>query len=159
MRRSDKFDLVESNVRCFVELRNKLNAGLSKICLSFCETYVNADEKDDFIKKWNGVVDQVDIQNYISTEGELQDIEDGNSLTDTTCKDCFRRVGIRSNGDVQCCCSSFISRDVIIDNLNESPMYDIWYGEKMKRIQKVFLYEIDKIPAYCKKCISNRWEF
>ena len=159
IRKSNKFSLVEHNVKSLVEIRNEAGTGLPQIRLSFCKTYVNAAEEQAFIEKWGNIVDQIDIQNYISLVGELQDLETGKRIETAFCKDPFRRVGILANGDVQCCCSSFGNPDIVIGNLNNNTMKVIWQGETNRRIQKAFLEHSDAIPNYCKRCLNSRWEF
>ena len=159
MRHSDKFEIVEENIKKFVEIKQQLGLVLPQVRISFCKTYLNSNEENQFIEKWSNIVDQIDIQNYISIVGELQDFSSGKRIENYFCKDSFRRVGILANGDVQCCCSSFGSPDIIIGNIYEQSMYDIWNGQKMKAIQKAFLYDCTNIPDYCKKCIHSRWSF
>lgn len=159
MRNSNKFDLVERNVKKFVDLRNKYNLGLPQIRLSFCKTYANSDEEKLFIEKWYNCVDQIDVQNYISTVGEFNELDKGSKIETQFCKDPFRRVGILCNGDVQCCCCSFGHSDIIIGNIYETSMQEIWNGESMKKIQNAYLNNMEDIPEYCKVCLNSRYSF
>lgn len=159
IRKSSKYDILEKNIKKFVELRNRRGAGLPQIRLSFCKTYLNACEEELFIEKWKNIVDQIDIQNYISTVGEFQDLDKGTNISVDYCKDPFRRVGILANGDVQCCCCSFGHQDIIIGNIYESTMEQIWHGERMRAIQRAFLNDIELVPDYCKTCMRSRYSF
>lgn len=159
IRHSDKFELVCNNVKNLVQKRDELNSTLPQIRISFCKTYVNKHEEQLFFDMWENIVDQIDIQNYISTVGELQDLASGKQIKSDFCKDPFRRVGILANGDVQCCCCSFGHKDIVIGNIYKTSMQEIWDGEKMKAIQHAFLDHTDNIPRYCRQCLNNRWEF
>lgn len=158
IRHSDCYEKVEKNILNFINLRKEYGLALPEVRLSFCKTYINSFETNTFINKWNGIVDHIDIQNYISLVGEFQELQKGKKLDFKSCVDPFRRVTIYSNGDVQCCCA-FGHKDIIIGNIHESSISDIWNGERMKAIQTAFLMDLNKIPPYCKRCLNSRYQF
>lgn len=159
IRHSDKYDVLVENIENLVAIRNQLGSSVPQIRLSFCKTYINACEEKMFIEKWENIVDKIDIQNYISTVGEFQELSSGKSAKATFCADPFRRIGILANGDVQCCCHSFRNEDIIIGNIYEETISDIWNGEKLKAIKGAFAKALDNIPNYCKECLNQRWIF
>ncbi len=159
IRRSDSFYRVEKNIKDLISIKRRYGTELPQVRLSFCKTYVNAHEEKTFVEKWRDYVDQVDVQHYISTVGDFQDFTNGTKINAIFCKDPFRRVGILANGNVQCCCCSFGHKDIIIGNLADNSMQDIWQGIKMRAIQEAFLNDLTRIPDYCKRCLNSRWSF
>lgn len=158
IRHSDKYDVLVENIEKLVALRNRLDSAVPQIRLSFCKTYVNASEEKAFFEKWENIVDQIDVQNYISLTGEFQDLSSGKRAEASFCSDPFRRVAILVNGDVQCCCT-FGNEDIIIGNIHEETIRDIWNGEKLRAIKDAFLENLDNIPGHCKECLTQRWIF
>lgn len=159
IRRSDHFETVEKNIFSFINMRDRLKASLPQVRLSFCKTYVNAHEEEIFINKWRSIVDNIDIQNYISTVGDFQDLSKGEKLDADFCMEPFRRVGILANGDVQCCCCSFSHQDIVIGNIFKNSMHDIWNGARLRAIQRSFMNTQESIPQYCKMCLNSRYKF
>lgn len=159
IRHSDKYDVLIENIENLVAFRNQLDSAVPQIRLSFCKTNINACEEKAFIEKWENIVDKIDVQNYISTVGEFQELSSGKRAEESFCADPFRRIGILANGDVQCCCHSFRNEDIIIGNIHEETISDIWNGEKLKAIRDAFVNNMDKIPGYCKECLNQRWIF
>ena len=162
IRRSNQFNRVVDNVIRMVELRDQMGASLPQIRVSFCKTYANKDEEKDFINKWERIVDQVDIQNYSNLVGVFQDVDQGKKIESDTCKDPFRRVAILADGTVQCCCNNYeeIQPEIILGNVREHSVYELWHSDKMKKIQKMFLNkEQAAYPEYCKKCLNSFYDF
>ena len=159
IRHSDRYDMLVENIENLVAIRNQLYSEVPQIRISFCKTYINACEEGMFIEKWENIVDKIDIQNYISTVGEFQELSSGKRVRATFCADPFRRIGILANGDVQCCCHSFRNGDIIIGNIHEGTIRNIWNGEKLKAIKKAFAEDLNNIPDYCKECLNQRWIF
>ena len=158
IRHSDKYDVLVKNIENLVALRNRLDSVIPMIRLSFCRTYVNSCEEKIFIEKWENIVDKIDIQNYIGV-GEFQELSSGKKAEMTSCADPFRRIAILANGDVQCCCSAVRNRDILLGNIHDETISDLWNGEKLKAIRDAFVEDLGNIPAYCKECLNNRWIF
>lgn len=159
IRHSDKFTLVEQNVMRLCDLRKASDTFLPQIRVSFCKTYVNQHEESAFVNKWSKIVDQVDVQNYISTVGEFQCLEKGRKIKTDFCKDPFRRVGILATGDVQPCCCSFLSPDIVLGNLTKSTIMELWNSEKLRDMRFAFVNDRSKLPNYCKICLDSRYQF
>ena len=53
MRHSDKFEIVEENIKKFVEIKQQLGLVLPQVRISFCKTYLNSNEENQFIEKDN----------------------------------------------------------------------------------------------------------
>lgn len=159
IRHSDKYDVLEENIKNLVDIRNRSGKSVPQIRLSFCKTYVNAGEEKAFIEKWENIIDKIDIQNYISTVGEFQELSSGRRVQTSFCVDPFRRIGILANGNVQCCCHSFRNNDIVIGNFREQSISDIWNGKKLMKIREAFVGSLDNIPLYCKECLNQRWIF
>ena len=162
IRCSNKFKQVEDNVIRMVNLRDKMGASLPQIRVSFCKSYANMDEEKAFIEKWEPIVDQVDIQNYSNLVGIFQDTDKGKKIESDTCRDPFRRVAILADGTVQCCCNNYeeIQPEIILGNVKDGSIYDLWHSDKMKKIQDVFLTRDQaSYPGYCQRCLNSFREY
>ena len=155
--RHGDLDVVERNLNYLIDLRNELGAELPQIRVSFCKNPYNRDEVRTFTSKWENVADKVDIQNYIALAGEFEDFSSAQKITTSFCADPFKRVTILANGNVTCCCV-FSHDDIIIGNVYDKSMSEIWNGKKMRSIQHAFLLGQGH-PEYCIKCMNSHYEF
>ncbi len=63
----------------------------------------------------------------------------------------FYKIYILYNGDVILCSSDW-EREIIIGNVAESGIYEVWNGEKQKRVREALLNkDLKKLPL-CQKC-------
>lgn len=70
----------------------------------------------------------------------------------TMCANPFRKITIRSNGEVSLCCEDYWNK-ISLGNINNTKLTDIWESEKFQDIrEKLVSGRRDLIPELCAKC-------
>jgi radical SAM protein with 4Fe4S-binding SPASM domain len=156
--KKNRLELLEKNILRFIDLRNKKKVGLPLVRTSFVALKQNKEEIDMFIKKWQPIVDHVDIQKNVVPFFELDEMKE---LEETTkndnnkkyqCHEPWGQVSIYSDGTVAPCCTTF-GRNLPIGNMHNQTLEEIWNGEKMSKIRQGF--KENKPHLVCKTCINN----
>jgi radical SAM protein with 4Fe4S-binding SPASM domain len=143
--RGKGFELVVKNLLDFIEKKKKLNKILPIIRVSFVETELNKNEIIDFVNFWKDKVNHIDLQKMIfynkkeNTKNESKQFD---------CIDPFRRLSIISDGSVLPCCS-FWGRALVLGNINEKNLIDIWNGEEINKVRKDLLKDKSYICNLC----------
>jgi radical SAM protein with 4Fe4S-binding SPASM domain len=156
--KKNRLEILEKNILRFIELRDKKNVGLPLVRTSFVALKQNKKEIDMFIKKWQPIVDHVDIQKNVIPFFELDEMKkleeekkgDDNKLYQ--CHEPWGQVSIYSDGTVAPCCTTF-GRNLPIGNMHDQTLEEIWNGEKMSEIREGF--KNNKPHLVCKTCINN----
>lgn len=159
------FKTTIKNINDFLEVRKELNKKIPKIRLSFATTKINFQEYEKFVSQWKGKVDSLGIQ-YVQNpfeEGKFKDeskkdlimLDDKKYVPEKFhCAEPFKRLVLRSNGDVLPCCS-FYAVEMVIGNWKKMPLSEIWNGEQMKELRRIHKkgdYTKNKI---CKVCVES----
>ena len=153
-----------SNIKNFLELREKLNKKIPKLFLSFVRTTINDNECHNFIEYWKDKVDGFILQNPSNpfAEGKFKDPVKKNLFMPKNwstpenfrCPEPFKRMTLRSNGDVLGCCS-FYAVDLVVGNWKKKSIEEIWNGEKMKKLRSNHKEGKPFENPVCKNCIEN----
>lgn len=153
IRRGLSFDRVVGNINMLITERQRLKAKTPKIGLVFVETEKNRHEKADFIKRWKGRVDSINISSYHNWAGGL-----GDSRKDSRQLPCLRiwqTFTVLCNGDVALCCMDYDGA-VKLGNVKDNTIYEIFNGKKLQKIREAHLKgDFEKIPI-CKNCEARR---
>jgi radical SAM protein with 4Fe4S-binding SPASM domain len=159
--KANKLDVLEENIKRFMTLRSKLNKSIPLVRVSFVALKQNRHEIDDFINKWRGVVDSVEIQRETSIE-LYEDMEkdvdykgkkNSDILRKYNCNKPWGEIAIYSDGTVGPCCNP-VGRNIVIGNVKDSTINEIWNGKKMKKIRDGF---VNNNPVdVCKICLDNQ---
>jgi radical SAM protein with 4Fe4S-binding SPASM domain len=139
-----------------------------KFGLKFVLQKENIDELREFKKYWNskGVPVTIallnnrsgDVINYNSLSLKKRKIpislKINNLIANPANMDChypFLNFNILYNGDVIICCNDY-NKKIVLGNLNESSIKEIWNSKKYQEIRELFYNkEYEKIPA-CATC-------
>lgn len=164
IRIGSNFECVKKNLLDFLEIRKSMNSRLPLLKLTYLMTAYNAHELDPFLDYWQDKADLVSLQNMHNPyDGKQRDALNGAmkykneaSKIDRQflCPHPFQRMAVRYNGVVLPCCS-FRGTALIIGNVNESGIYDIYHSQFARDLRmklKAGMYE--SIPV-CKDCILN----
>jgi radical SAM protein with 4Fe4S-binding SPASM domain len=152
------------NIHDFLELRNQMGKKLPKIRLTFVATKINFHEYDNFISYWKDKVDSIGIQHLQNPfgEGRFEDNTRGEAIIlkkspipeKFRCSEPFKRLTLRSNGDVLPCCS-FYAVDLVVGNWKKNSLKEIWNNEKMRELREIHKNGDYTKNIVCKNCIQN----
>jgi radical SAM protein with 4Fe4S-binding SPASM domain len=128
------------------------------------------DENDTFLSLYNGIGDEVAIEqpfnwpgfdNIKAVYGTAENEKTGEIITDNykqslfstknVCEFPFFRLSILNNGNVSACCVDAIG-DLIMGNINEQSLYQIWNGDVFTKLRLDFLNRKMNIYSPCKNC-------
>ena len=104
---------------------------------------LNADEGDAFIEHWTPLLnskDQVAVQkahNWANAV-EVMKFGDEETINNIPCIALWGTLCIHANGDVGLCCMD-TENSVLLGNVNDESISDIWCGERMEEIRQKHL--------------------
>ncbi len=161
---SDRFELVESNIRELFESKQRRDSQL-KIGIQILETKKNRENFDEYNKKWEDYLSGNDFIAYrgIENKSRLVDsnvLSDGNSPRNIEnrwpCYALWKYITIDTTGRVYACCEAYTFRDrntkLYLGNLNKSSITEIMNSTSLEHIKKLHLNsDYTSIPE-CKNC-------
>ncbi len=154
---TNRVEQIENNVKNFMKLRNSLGKKMPLVRVSFVALKTNQHEIDAFIKKWENIVDSVEIQKESSIDfyKEFDNSVDSASekkLKKYNCNQPWGQITIHSDGTVGPCCNT-IGRNLPIGNIHDNTVKEIWDGIKMNKIRDEF--KNNSPNKVCQLCIEN----
>ena len=171
--KTNRLEDLENNILRFMKLRSELKRELPLVRLSFLAINENKEEIQEFVNKWTGIVDTVEIQKNIApsfemnTKNEKENIEDWyktlgeemntkNRITDHlkkySCREPWSQMSIYSDGSILPCCATF-GRNIPIGSIHNETVKEAWNGLKMKRIRDGF--KKNKPNKVCRACLDH----
>ena len=147
------YNLVKDNVLKTVELRNKMNKKTAILV-----SVVNSPDEDEYVdatvEYWEARVDKVISRKFLRwglIEEENQTDEYLSKKERVPCPFPFERLNIDTSGNVRFC-GYDIEYNVVMGNVLENTIEEIWTGEKFTKWRQYHLNrEFDKIEM-CKNC-------
>lgn len=133
-----QFEKVYAAVEDLLKQRKEHPTARMHIKANFIE--MNEDDPDDknaFLAYWSGKVDRISILRYLDCRnGEEGLFHKQNYVQDNAfcCGELWRRLVIWSDGTATVCFRD-IKRRVIVGNIHEQSVTEIWTGEKLQRIR------------------------
>jgi len=157
IRKGLDFDKVVENIDNLIEVKKELGSKTPEIGLVFVETEKNSHEREGFMARWKGRVDSIDISSYHNWGGSLSDGERGErgDKRGLPCLRVWQTFTVLWNGDVSICCMDYDGK-VILGNVKKSSVYDIFHGEKLRRIRRRQLKGDFMKPKICQPCEARR---
>ena len=156
--KENRLNYVENNIKNFIKMRNTLNRRIPLVRVSFVAIKENLHEVEKFKKKWENIVDSVEVQMERPPELFLK-IDEGDfgkfekkNIKKYECIKPWEDMAIYADGAVTPCCA-FIARKAPIGNIKDNSIKEIWNGEKMKLIRNG-LANNDPIKV-CQLCLEN----
>ena len=153
---TNRLEKIEQNVKDFIKLREESGKKIPLVRVSFVALEVNQHEIDEFVNKWENIVDSVEIQK----EGSINFYNDFEKNTENTekklkvynCNEPWGQITIHSDGTVGPCCNT-IGRNIPIGNIHKQTVKEIWDGAKMNGIRSEFKNNTPN--KTCQLCIEN----
>ncbi len=156
-REKSDFNLVKSNIFTFLKLKKELNLEVPITRVSFVVNKNNHHEMQNFKEFWEDKVDLVDFQNFSALEGYTENLCPPGFkpiiIDDFVCNSPWQQVVIRANGDVLPCCSLY-GAHVVLGNISNSSIYDIWNGEIMNTLREE-LMKGQYTREACQRCVKT----
>lgn len=162
VRRKNELERIERNIEKLLEIKKRNNSALPIIRLCFCLLDINKHERDMFLKKWEGRVDYVDFQKFYDF-GQVDELRETGTVpnveslqvTDTHCAYPFNSLHIWANGNVTPCCTFFAKNErLVVGNINEQALKEIWEGDKIKEIRRQLI--TGELNPTCRVCLAQR---
>ena len=142
---------LENNITTFLNILAKTGQALPVTRVSFVAMPENIEEIDDFITKWSSIVDIIDIQDYIEmADPSIVNVK--GVLEGFSCYQPWQRLTITAQGDVAPCCT-FHGRKLLIGNVHERTIAELWNSEEMKKLRAQLLTK--NPPLECKYCYAS----
>jgi len=151
IRKGLDYDVVEKNIKRFIELKNSVSKETPEIILNFCRTDENKDQVKDFVRKWSKH-GQIWISNTHDWSGKAE-VKAKNSLARRIdpCRLLWTELVVSWDGKVPLCCIDYDDKMVMGDLKNES-IREVWSGERLKKNRKIHVDgDFNKLPL-CKSC-------
>ena len=152
------FEKLVDNITYFYNNKNKC-----EVSIKIPGNYLSENDKKNFYNIFGNICDFIFIENIAETWSEFK-IDDininknisiiGNKIEYISiCPMIFYTMSINSNGTVSPCCADW-KRKVIIGNVNEEKIKNIWNGKKLRDLQISFLEGKRKEHPFCSSCYS-----
>lgn len=157
-RKGAKLDKTINNLDYLVDYRNK--AGKKTPIIALFSVLVTDDfrQMQKIFQRYVNRVNYVEfrpIANYGSSQSlkDLPHIETRRKNI-LICIQPWQRLNIFYNGDVNPCCGD-VDGELVIGNIKDSSVKELWYGEKIKEIRKIITRKaLDSLPI-CLSCDLN----
>lgn len=157
IKNSQKLEVVEENVKKLVELKKKFLSKIPLVIVKIIRTPETQAEIKQFINKWKGIANFIEIGEYHTWDGTL----DNSSLFDQTdstmrrkrypCTFLWYNPVILWDGRVTTCCVDYQGKGTV-GNIKEETLAEIWQGDTLQKIRKAHLEgQYSTIPL-CSKC-------
>lgn len=145
IRKPAKFDETVERIRELKELRDKFGGGYPRIKVNTIWSAVKDDIKE-FKKIFGAITDIISFNpDYDYSEKEIR------HDPEFICQYPWERITIMWDGMVPMCISDW-QGDLIIGNVNEQSIKEIWRGEKMQDIRRRHLERNRLSLLPCKQC-------
>ena len=132
----DKLELVETNIRRFIELKSPE----VKVTVKFIRMRENDGEEQRFIERWSDSGVDILITEYHDWSGSVRDssllgIEATSSYA---CENPWYSLAVNWDGRVSICCVDWDSQAVVGD-ANQESIHEIWHGSALRSIRETHL--------------------
>ncbi|MFH1888555.1 MAG: radical SAM protein [Candidatus Omnitrophota bacterium] len=148
------FDKVKQNILDLIDRRNKNEKNSPLIVLSFVENDINKNEVQSYINYWKGKADYVSVSLAHNWTGDMPGCPVADGSFRDPCRLLWTDMFILYNGDVALCCNDFDGR-IIIGNVKERSIRDIWSGERLGGIRREHIRRNFGAVNVCKDCNYN----
>ncbi len=150
------FDELVNNISYFYSIR-----GNCQVHVKIAGDYFNEQQKKEFIALFKDTADTYYIDSAVNLWPDLVTVKEQGKrhmygiLDDTVknriCPQPFYQMIIHSDGTVSPCCADY-DKKLIVGNVNETSLKEIWNGEKYQELRKCILQENLKEEMICSKC-------
>lgn len=155
------YDKVKERILNYLSIKESMKAKLPYTDLHVIKTAEAMPYIEDFVESWKkSSVDQITVKSFSTRAGQVSEAQAkekdwyfGKRAKRYPCQWFWNAVIITYDGKVVPCCHDMEGK-LILGDLKEKPMSEIWNGEKIQRIRRNEIMGIHD-DNVCKKC--NEW--
>lgn len=161
------FHTIEHNIREFIKLKQSMQSHKPYIRLKMLKSELNTHEIDDFIDKWQGLVDEVYVEEDLNLwNGTSQlvnsalkndinlDENDQKNQNRYPCERLWYQLAISMDGKVVPCIADWNMSSIVGDVSNQN-LFDIWNQSVLVNMRRAHLEQQFGAVKMCEKCM--RW--
>ena len=171
MRNNNRYDELKENILKIVELRG--NNPKPFIHISSTMTDESKEQIEEFVNFWGNMADSVGVGKTNLSKLQFNQIKSSDTKNKLEilrkketikkeyrpCPDVYQKIGIDWDGKVTCCSGDF-DNFLVIGDLKDSTLYDIWNNsEKLKIFRKLLNDNLHKSLTLCSTCFRPYEKF
>ncbi len=145
--RGHGFDRVVKSIDDILLERSKRKSVLPIVRVSFVALAENEHEVQDFVNRWVGRVDHIDIQRKFDYANQTPAVEHRWS-----CDQPWKRLSLLANGDLIPCCS-FNGRSLVLGNANSESAATLWNGSDLKAFRERLIKNEVSVCNICQSTV------
>lgn len=138
------YDQVVSNIEAFLEIKGPRPKPFTRIQMVRQEA--NEDQVEKFKATWQDKIDTVGVLYADSRNCPAE-----SALERVPCTDLWKRIFVLFDGTVTMCCYDF-NEAMPLGNILETPLAEIWRGEKLNRIRAIHQRRRLNDIGVCRRC-------
>jgi hypothetical protein len=146
--RGSPFCLIAANILDYLALRDRLNPAC-KVVVSIIDQPLVRHEVDEFVRRWERLVDQVLRRRFHSFHGRVPDVPVPERRH--PCRVLWSRFNVHANGDVPLCYNDWKNEETL-GNLNDpgTTIAGLWHHPAYGRYRELHRQEV--FPGICEHC-------
>ena len=150
------YDKVLNNIKNFMKIKKDMNSNTPITRVQMVLMKETKNDWEDFKKLFEPIVDSVAYIDYLDHGNQNNHIDKGlikidEDQTPYKCPQLWQRAFIHPDGIVTPCCID-TDRILVMGNVNEQGIEEIWKGKKYSQLRKLHLEGKYKEVPLCKKC-------
>lgn len=161
IRRGVDFDLVVKNVRYFIDRRRQLGLKKPQVRVTMIRMAQNKDEVELFRRFWKPLADKVEINDYNTWMGTVEDRNTGPALKKSKtggwhhpCIHAWNEMVVSADGTAGLCCLDF-NLTAPLGRVLDRSIEEIWRGPELAAYrEKLKALKYSGIPC-CKHCNAH----
>jgi radical SAM protein with 4Fe4S-binding SPASM domain len=148
IRTGSNYEKVVNNIKTMVKMRNERGLKRPSVRVQMVKLKENAHEVESFLKMWMPIANRVAVNIEREPTGIQKEAEH------FPCPQIWQRLMVCWDGEVRMCCGDW-EGEIVLGNVKESTIYELWHGEKLNRIRELHANNrCNEIPA-CARCEVN----
>jgi radical SAM protein with 4Fe4S-binding SPASM domain len=160
-RNSDNYELISSNIKKFVDIRNSQGNQLPVLRLTYVMTTSNAPKADIFVSQWSDIAEIVSLQTLLTFNGMPDEVSSGltsdikASSGEYDIQGCYMpkvRLSVKSDGTVRPCCT-VPGMALDVGDLNQQSVAQVWHSEIMSQLRQMHSNNTWQQNKVCKECL------
>lgn len=146
--RGGNLSQVEKNINNFLKIRGDNLYPLLRV--SMVKMKENIDQREEFLKKWEGKADIIDYQSLV-TYGDNKNVSTSKLVND--CLDPFKRLYVNYDGSIYPCCTLEFQKGHYLGNVKNITLNEAWNCDKIINLREEL--RTGNLSENCTKCRIN----